>query len=34
MRIKLKIKQDHEFNNEIENKLDVDKKTLRIKTRN
>jgi hypothetical protein len=34
MRIKLKIKQDHEFNNEIENKLDFDKKTLRIKTRN
>jgi hypothetical protein len=34
MRIKLKIKQDHEYNNEIENKLDFDKKTLRIKTRN
>jgi hypothetical protein len=34
MRIKLKIKQDHEFNNEIENKLDFNKKTLRIKTRN
>jgi len=31
MRIKLKIKQDHEFNNEIENKLDFDKKNTKNK---